>query len=216
MNARRWACLWALAGLLAAVPALVGWGRASAQDQDDNDSQYQTEEVKYQNNPEIKCLPYVQVSKQVPKQVQSVVRTQQAKGCVACHKSQSPVAGREDKPKVVAATALLVNPLKQAVRYEAKVGGGDWQTFTLEPGKTKRFTHRYQHKFAFKSKTKKQRQLHRSPEVRVRYDFDGQQHEKTLQLVATPQKKFGNVYYFKKKRDDLAVVSTPKKMKMFR
>jgi hypothetical protein len=179
MNVHRWFSLWvAAAGLLAGAPALMRLGSARAADDYQNGG-YETDEVDFrnQNNPEIRCLPFVKVPRKVPKAPRQLIEHQQHKGCIACHESSDPSKHRGDHPKVVAATALVVNPFKRALRYEAKFGKGDWQAYTLGPGKARRHTYKYKRRFVYKSKTKSQRKKHQSPPVWVRYEMDGRRQE---------------------------------------
>jgi hypothetical protein len=202
MNARRRVALFAVAGLLVVVPAFCWPGRAGAQSYGSDG--YESEKITYQKNPKIKCLPLVKVPKKVPEAPRQLILHQQHQGCTACHRSNKPVARRGDKPKVQAATAIVVNPLDEPIEYQAKGGNGEWRSFTLEPGEARRHTFNYTNA--------RQRKKHQSPPVWVRYEAGGHQQQKKLKLVSTPRRDFGNVYYFKKTRDDVLLVSTPRRL----
>jgi hypothetical protein len=216
MKAKVWLAV-AAAGLVAGA-CVVRWpDSARASEQKQRDPVYDSAPVTY-NNPEVKCLPYVKVSNKVPRQVRLLVRSQQKQGCIACHQSNNPKAGRGDHPKVKAATAHVVNALNQPMEYETKSSGDtDWRSITLQPGQSYPHTYDYKEKFTYKSKTKKQRKQHRSPEVLVRFTVNGKrQAPQRLTLVATPNRKLGNVYYFQKEQQKVALYSPPKKMKLHR
>jgi hypothetical protein len=171
----------------------------------DSGSGYESSPITYQNNPTIKCLPFVKVSRKIPQAPRNLIRHQQHQGCIACHKSSSPVAGRGDRPKAMAATALVVNNFDTPMTYAARGGNGQWQTIRLKPGQAWRHTMNYVNK--------DQRKNRKSMPVFVRYGVQGGQvHDEELRLVATPQKEFGNVYYFKKSRGDLKLISSPAKL----
>lgn len=210
MSVRSW-----VAAVLAAGLVVYGWGfclPADARAQHngfesggyESGDDYESQPIRYQNNPKIKCLPFVKVSKQVPQAPRNLIRHQQHQRCIACHQSNSPVKGRGDRPKVMAATALVVNSFKTPIQYEAKGGNGQWQSYTLAPGQARRHTMNY--------KTRAQQKKRRSKPVWVRYEVNGHDHKQELKLVATPRKEFGNVYYFERQQDDVMLVSTPQKL----
>jgi hypothetical protein len=165
------------------------------------------EPVEFQNNPKIKCVPR-RINNQhrdLPRnQLNPVLQSQHHKGCAACHQSNRPVAGRGDRPRVDAATALLENSLNRSIQYDLKIGDGEWKPYELKPKTYHRHTWKYRGKKG------------KSPVYKIRYQDNGQDLEKDLLLVATPNKQLGNLYYFAENRNTNQLdLKTPKK-KMYR
>jgi hypothetical protein len=201
MKPLRCITLFAGGGLLAGALTFLwhGWVQA--------EPEYQVKSL--QNNPKIKCMPAANNREQlkqykVSKEFTNVLKNQHHQGCIECHQSKKPTYGKGDRPKVNAATALMQNTLDQPIKYELKIGEGEWQSFELKPREFR--PHSYQYK------TKKEKKKHKSPRYRVRYEVDGKKREQDLTLVATPKEELGNLYYFcTNKKDDQLQLKTPKK-----
>jgi hypothetical protein len=196
-------CLTLLAGggLLAGALAFLGLGGAQAE------PEYQVKSL--QNNPKIKCMPAANNRKQlkqykVAQEFTNVLKQQHHKGCIECHQSKRPKYGQGDRPQVNAATALLQNTLHHPIKYELRMGQGEWQAYELKPKEIRPVTYKY--------KSKKEKKKHQSPKYKVRYEMDGKKQEKDLTLVATPKQELGNLYYFTaSKKNDQLELKTPKK-----
>lgn len=106
--------------------------------------------------------------------------------CSACHPSDSPTVG-SGKPKATAATALIQNNLSEPVSFAVKYGRkGEWKDVELKPGAVQKVSYKY-----------KQPGQNRSPEAWIKYDKPNVgEVEKKLTLVATPNPKLGQVYFF--------------------
>jgi hypothetical protein len=198
MKPQRWVVLGSGGGLLVGALMFLGHNGARAD--------YEHEVVKLQNNPKIRCLPQAnnQVYRQqkLPQEMVSVLKAQGHQGCAACHRSSHPKQG--DRPKVNAATAILKNDLDHPVKYDLRVGKGEWQSYELRPKESRPISYKYE--------SKKQKKKHKSPPHFVRFESNGKQQEKQLLMVATPKKNLGNLYYFtENKKDSQVNLKTPKK-----
>jgi hypothetical protein len=206
MNARPWVVLVAAAGLLAGTGAYFR-GPGSARAQDEQYEERSGDEADYNNryrkNPKIRCLPYIKAPpEEVPKAPRKFLTHYRHQRCNECHQSPSPVAGRGDRPKAMAGTGVVVNASNDEIEYEAKYGTGDWEKFRLKPGKGRRHTKNYPTEDVEKDKRQ-------SRPVWVRYRSAGEWRTYRLELVATPKKEFGNIYYFERRGGDVKFVSLP-------
>src|SRR5262249_24239478 len=142
---------------------------------------YAVKRISYQKRPNrIKCLGFVTVPRRLPRAARRLIRTQKLLGCQACHRSAHPTPGQGDRPKIMAATAIVVNALKEPVEYEAKCDQ-EWESYILGPGE------RNWHVWKYKGKKKHWGSQH-APLVQVRYNAaGGKQLEGKLKLVSTPR-----------------------------
>jgi hypothetical protein len=198
MKPQKWVVLGSGGGLLVGALMFLGHNGARAD--------YEHEVVKLQNNPKIRCLPQAnnQVYRQqkLPQEMVSVLKAQGHQGCAACHKSSHPRQG--DRPKVNAATAILKNDLDHPIKYDLRIGKGEWQSYELQPKESRPISYKYE--------SKKQKKKHKSPPHVLRFESNGKKQEKQLLMVATPKKNLGNLYYFtENKKNSQVDLKTPKK-----
>src|SRR5262245_12897068 len=195
MKPLRFATVLAVVGLLFALPTLFLPDQARA------DSE--TEDVRLtDSNPVIQCIPKANnLKKSHPKEIVPVLTSQKHQGCVACHQSPHPTPGQGDRPRTTAATALVQNKTDKPIRYELKIGkDGDWKSYKVEPKSLKR------HSWIYSKKNE-----NKSPAHYLRM-LDDPQSQRKLRLVATPDKKLGNLYYFTRGGHDNEVeLHSPKK-----
>jgi hypothetical protein len=111
--------------------------------------------------------------------------------CNACHQNANPQFG--DKPRATLATALIQNRLKEEITYSTRMGKkGEWEKVELKPGAVQRHSFRY-----------KKANANRSPEFFVKFEgTKGEEVERKLGLVATPNEKLGAVYFFERDEKD--------------
>ncbi len=118
------------------------------------------------------------------------------RNCNACHKSDNPRMNTGDKPVLVMGNSILHNRMDEPVNYSVKYGrNGKWEDFELAANMTRNHGFDYERPRQNKSK-----------EVFIKYKTsDEQTIERPLQLMATPNRKLGTVYFFDKDKGDRQV-----------